>query len=288
MRGDSSGCSRTRPRGSRRSGPWPGPRPCSAPTGCFRDGAQGGRMPRERVAWSRWGEPPSDRERDESAPWPGATPSPSPALVPPSPEPLEVEWDGGMPSRVRLGTRWEPVLTWSGPWRLSRPLVGGRGGRRPLPVGDLGGGIPLRGDRWPEPSWPGCTTEEVLISLSTDLTSRTLRDHGVGELLRGSVGSTDCWWAESRDRTTVRLLQMAAIVEKRRRKSHLADGYRSIVDWTAARADVSHETARSICVGRRLVWRMLPMWPNSWRPVRSASTGRNNWPGLPAEHRSRS
>jgi hypothetical protein len=30
-----------------------------------------------------------------------------------------VEWDEGMPSRVRLGTRWEPVLTWSGPWRLS-------------------------------------------------------------------------------------------------------------------------------------------------------------------------
>jgi hypothetical protein len=24
-----------------------------------------------------------------------------------------------MPSRVRLGTRWEPVLTWSGPWRLT-------------------------------------------------------------------------------------------------------------------------------------------------------------------------
>ena len=40
---------------------------------------------------------------------------------------------------------------------------------------------------------------------------------------------------------------MAVVAEKRRRKSHLQDGYRSIVDWTAARADVSHETARSIC-----------------------------------------
>ncbi len=40
---------------------------------------------------------------------------------------------------------------------------------------------------------------------------------------------------------------MEVIVEKRRRKSHLQDGYRSIVDWTAARADVSPETARSIC-----------------------------------------
>jgi len=45
----------------------------------------------------------------------------------------------------------------------------------------------------------------------------------------------------------IRLLQMAAIAEKRRRKSHLADGYRSIVDWTAARADVSHQTARDLC-----------------------------------------
>jgi protein ImuB len=89
------------------------------PNGVLQGRAQGGRMPWERVAWSRWGEPPSDRERDDTAPWPGATPSPSPALVPPSPEPLEVEWDGGMPSRVRLGTRWEPVLTWSGPWRLA-------------------------------------------------------------------------------------------------------------------------------------------------------------------------
>jgi HNH endonuclease/Domain of unknown function (DUF222) len=45
----------------------------------------------------------------------------------------------------------------------------------------------------------------------------------------------------------IRLLQMAAIAEKRRRKSHLADGYRSIVDWTAAQADVSHQTARDLC-----------------------------------------
>jgi protein ImuB len=81
--------------------------------------AQGGRMPGERVAWSRWGEPEAEPERDVAAPWPGGTPSPSPALVPPEPEPIEVEWDGGMPSRIRLGSRWEPVLTWSGPWRLT-------------------------------------------------------------------------------------------------------------------------------------------------------------------------
>ncbi len=81
---------------------------------------QGGRMPNERVAWRRWGE---DGEasvvRDPSAPWPGATPSPTPALVPPDPRVIEVEWDGGIPTRVRLGSRWEAVHTWSGPWRLS-------------------------------------------------------------------------------------------------------------------------------------------------------------------------
>jgi protein ImuB len=89
------------------------------PDGVVQARAQGGRLPGERVSWSRWGEPASGSERDDAAPWPGATPAPSPALVPPRPKPLEVEWDGGMPTRVRLGTRWEPVLTWSGPWRLA-------------------------------------------------------------------------------------------------------------------------------------------------------------------------
>jgi protein ImuB len=80
---------------------------------------QGGRMPAQRVSWSRWNESTLKPERDPDAPWPGSTPKPSPALVPPRLQPLQVEWDDGMPSRVRLGTRWEPVLTWSGPWRLS-------------------------------------------------------------------------------------------------------------------------------------------------------------------------
>ncbi|HEX2405409.1 MAG TPA: DUF222 domain-containing protein [Acidimicrobiia bacterium] len=46
---------------------------------------------------------------------------------------------------------------------------------------------------------------------------------------------------------TWRVVQMAVVAEKKRRKSHLQDGYRSIVDWMAARGDVSHETARSMC-----------------------------------------
>ena len=89
------------------------------PDGVLSARSQGGRMPGERVVWSRWGEPDVETDLDPSAPWPGTTPSPSPALVPAEPRPLGVEWDGGMPSRVRVGSRWEPVLTWSGPWRLS-------------------------------------------------------------------------------------------------------------------------------------------------------------------------
>ena len=78
---------------------------------------QGGRDPSEQVLWYRWGEDAPTPERDLGAPWPGRLPSPSPALAPPEPAPLEVEWDGGMPTRVRLRSRWEPVLNWAGPWR---------------------------------------------------------------------------------------------------------------------------------------------------------------------------
>ena len=77
---------------------------------------QGGRLPSEQVAWSRWQEEVVV-DRDPSAPWPGATPGPAPALVPPEPVGVEVEWDGGLPVRIRLGSRWEPVLSWAGPWR---------------------------------------------------------------------------------------------------------------------------------------------------------------------------
>jgi protein ImuB len=79
---------------------------------------QGGRLPGERVRWHRWGDDPPPLERDPAQPWAGAVPEPAPALVPPRPPPIEIEWDGGMPARVRLGARWEPVLNWAGPWRL--------------------------------------------------------------------------------------------------------------------------------------------------------------------------
>jgi protein ImuB len=81
-------------------------------------GPQGGRLPVEQVNWRRWGDQPAAPERDPAAPWPGTTPAPAPALVPPEPAPLPVEWEEGMPVRVRLGSRWEPVLNWAGPWRL--------------------------------------------------------------------------------------------------------------------------------------------------------------------------
>ncbi len=83
--------------------------------GVMQASPQGGRTPRDRVAWYRWGEPRPDTA--ESGPWPGRVPQPSPALVPPEPPVLEVEWDGGMPTRVRLGSRWVEVLSWAGPWR---------------------------------------------------------------------------------------------------------------------------------------------------------------------------
>jgi len=78
---------------------------------------QGGRDPGERVAWHRWGDDPPVIARDPAAPWAGAIPPPSPTLAPPEPPRLEVEWDDGMPVRIRLGSRWESVLSWAGPWR---------------------------------------------------------------------------------------------------------------------------------------------------------------------------
>lgn len=78
---------------------------------------QGGRDPADRVAWSTWGETSPTPERDLDAPWPGRVPGPSPALVPPEPVPFTIEWDGGIPTRVRLRSRWVEVLSWAGPWR---------------------------------------------------------------------------------------------------------------------------------------------------------------------------
>lgn len=79
--------------------------------------SRGGRLPSDRVVWHRWGDTPSPTSDD--GPWPGSTPTPTPALVPDDPPRLDVEWDQGMPVRLRLGSRWEPIISWSGPWRIT-------------------------------------------------------------------------------------------------------------------------------------------------------------------------
>ncbi len=56
-------------------------------------------------------------QRAPKALWRGRLPSPSPTLTPPEPVLVEVEWDTGMPVRMRRASRWEPVLSWAGPWR---------------------------------------------------------------------------------------------------------------------------------------------------------------------------
>ncbi|HEY7564114.1 MAG TPA: hypothetical protein VIA81_04245, partial [Acidimicrobiia bacterium] len=88
------------------------------PEGVLLATRQGGRMPAEQIKWHRFGEEPAQSDRKLEDPWPGATPAPTPALVPPEPIPLAIEWDADVPVQIRLGTRWEPVLNWAGPWRL--------------------------------------------------------------------------------------------------------------------------------------------------------------------------
>ena len=87
------------------------------PDGVMQAVPQGGRTPAKQAAWFRWGETPGKPERDPAAPWPGALPTPSPSLMPPDLQPIEIDWDDGLPSQVRLGARWVPVLSWAGPWR---------------------------------------------------------------------------------------------------------------------------------------------------------------------------
>ncbi len=117
------------------------------PDGVLQGRAQGGRMPQERVAWSRWGEPPSDRERDDSCPLARGHPFAQPRSGPAQPGAVGGgmgRWHavtGPIGNPMGAGAHLERAMA------SERPLVGGGGGRRPLPVGDLGGGIPLCGHR---------------------------------------------------------------------------------------------------------------------------------------------
>lgn len=85
------------------------------PDAVLRSVPRGGRDPAEMVAWYRWGEEAASPESDSSAPWPGAVPGPAPALS--TRTAITIEWESGFPIRVRLGSRWEDVLSWAGPWR---------------------------------------------------------------------------------------------------------------------------------------------------------------------------
>ena len=85
------------------------------PDSVLRAVPQGGRDPAEKVVWYRWGEQSAVPERDPAAPWPGAIPGPAPALS--TRTAISIEWEAGFPTRVRLGSRWEEVLSWAGPWR---------------------------------------------------------------------------------------------------------------------------------------------------------------------------
>lgn len=81
--------------------------------------SQGGRTPGEQVQWFRWGDEAGEPQRDPASPWPGRVPSPAPALIPPANTSIEVEWEDGTPARVRLRSRWVPVVSWAGPWRYT-------------------------------------------------------------------------------------------------------------------------------------------------------------------------
>ncbi len=92
----------------------------------------GGRGPGERIRYVAWGDPrgPLEREAEETGPWPGRIPAPSPALVPPSPVPAQLVDDVGLPvsissryaisappSKLRVGDEApRPVQSWAGPW----------------------------------------------------------------------------------------------------------------------------------------------------------------------------
>ena len=89
------------------------------PEGVLQASPQGGRMPAEQVLWYRFGEEPGVAERDLSAPWPGATPGPPRPWFHPNRFPsISNGMRESLPGFV-WGSRWEPVLNWAGPWRLT-------------------------------------------------------------------------------------------------------------------------------------------------------------------------
>ncbi|WP_199441839.1 DNA polymerase Y family protein [Umezawaea beigongshangensis] len=88
----------------------------------------GGRGPAERVRLVPWGDERAPAA-DPGQPWPGQLPAPSPATVPPAPEPAAVLDATGadvgvtgrhdltaVPVALVVGARRRDVLAWAGPW----------------------------------------------------------------------------------------------------------------------------------------------------------------------------
>lgn len=89
----------------------------------------GGRGPGERVRFVPWGDP-RDENKEADLPWPGRVPAPAPALVHPSPKPVDLVDETGaairvsgrglpssVPSKISVeGGPWTAVDAWAGPW----------------------------------------------------------------------------------------------------------------------------------------------------------------------------
>ncbi|HEX9530096.1 MAG TPA: hypothetical protein VF954_03090 [Acidimicrobiales bacterium] len=99
------------------------------PESVFTATLTGGRGPADRVVLVPWGEP-SPAPGSAALPWPGHHPWPAPALVHPSPIPVEVSGADGRgvtvsargrlsatPARMSVaGDPWVAVIDWAGPW----------------------------------------------------------------------------------------------------------------------------------------------------------------------------
>jgi protein ImuB len=98
---------------------------------------EGGRLPSDRYrrvpAVSVDLDDPSERLDRGAGPWPGATLTPSPTVVPPRPVPVELVGDDGLPVLVsgrgevsqapvelRVGANRHRIVAWAGPWPLEQ------------------------------------------------------------------------------------------------------------------------------------------------------------------------
>jgi protein ImuB len=108
---------------------------------------QGGRLPGDRYrlvpAVSVDLDDPSGRLDRGAGPWPGSLPTPSPAIVPREPIPVDVVDNDGAPVRVSgrgevsaapavlvTGSARQPIVAWAGPWPVEQRWWSPEGSRR--------------------------------------------------------------------------------------------------------------------------------------------------------------